>query len=128
MSTILDKNSNPMPKTQNGEAGRDVADVRAIPTGTLIYNLIKFSMEENGLGNARHQLMAMKEAQKLVADPPQLAAITEHLMQVSEFRYIIAKEVNDRFADLDEAYRRKLGIEVILSQAAASPLVTQADD
>lgn len=118
MALIVDKNSNPMPQTANGEADKDVFDVRAIPTGTLIYNLIRYTGEEVGLENMEHQLQAMKEQQKLVADPPQMVAIRARLQEIKERRYIIAKDINDRFADLDAAYRQKCGIEILMPNPA----------
>jgi hypothetical protein len=110
MSTILDKNQKPI----NGQdQNRQTHDVRVVPTGTLIYNLIRFTGEDVGLGNAIQQFEMAKQQQKMVVDPPQLAKLKEHHQEVQHHRYIIAAELNARFADLDGAYRARLGIEII---------------
>lgn len=91
----------------------DVADVRAIATGTLIFNLIRYATEEIGLENAMHQIEFMKEQQKAVSFPPQYEAIKKALADIQERRYIIANEINKRFAKLDAERRAEVGIEIV---------------
>jgi len=111
--SIVDQNEKPIPSTNGANHSQDTHDVRSLPTGTLIYNLIRFTGEEVGLENVRHQLQMAKQQQKLVSDPPQLTALEEHLGSIQRARYIIAHEINERFADVDKMRVARLGIEIV---------------
>lgn len=107
---LLDANGNMMPmdaKSEEANGARrhdqDMMDVRAVQTGTLIYNLIKVTLEETGIGNAIHQFKALKEQQKMVSDPPQLTAMEAHLREMEKYRFMFANEINNRFAAIDQA-------------------------
>ncbi len=119
---LLDANEKPIQSAQakeeakNGhdhDSGKGKADVRTIPTGTLIYNLIRFTGEEIGMENVVHELEQVKLQQKMVADPPQLAPIRQHLAQLKEFRFVVANEINERFLTVDKMRLAQCGIEVV---------------
>jgi hypothetical protein len=100
------------PPATNGAAKKGIMDVRTVPTGQLIFNLIRAAGEEIGVGNAIQQVKAMKEQQKMVADPPQLEAMMNHLATMERYRYIIANEINERFKGIDQQRITELGIVI----------------
>lgn len=109
---LVDKNNNPL-NEQNGQNQEPAKrDARTLPTGTLIYNLIRFAGEEIGIENMIHQLEAIKQERKMVADPPQMAALKEHYKSLTQARFIVANEINERFESVDKARWAELGIEV----------------
>ena len=117
---LLDQSGNPLPKDPAAEPvgngqnhDKEMMDVRACPTGTLFYNLIKVTLEETGIGNAIAQLKAIKEQQKMVADPPQMTAMQAHLREMEKYKFIFANEINQRFALIDKQRREQLGIAVV---------------
>lgn len=116
--SLVDANGNSMPQAEeappatNGAAKKGIMDVRTVPTGQLIFNLIRAAGEEIGVGNAIQQVKAMKEQQKMVADPPQLEAMMNHLATMERYRYIIANEINERFKGIDQQRITELGIVI----------------
>jgi hypothetical protein len=122
MSTILDQNQRPIQSSENGQNKESSkVDVRTIPTGTLIYNLIRYTGEEIGIANTIHQIEAIKEQQKMVNDPPQLAAMRDHEKHVQAWRYLISVELNERFADIDNARLAGLSLSVVDLTKSAEP-------
>ncbi|TAL41921.1 MAG: hypothetical protein EPN91_09585 [Salinibacterium sp.] len=107
---ILDQNEKPISNGANRK--KDVHDVRTIPLGTLIFNLIRFAGEEIGIGNMIRQLEEIKLQQKMVADPPQLGALRKHLETLEEHRFICANEINARTAGIDKARLEACGITI----------------
>lgn len=97
----------------------DVRDVRAIESGTLFYNLIRYTVEGIGLGNVIHEMDQAKQAQKLIVDPPPLARMKEVEADLKERIFIITNEINKRFAALDEKRRIDCGIEVVIPAGTA---------
>lgn len=77
-------------------------DVRMVPSGTLIYNLIRYSIEEIGIKSMLAQADQFKQANKLLVDPPQISAAREGLAGIEQARYAMATEINIRMASLDE--------------------------
>jgi|SRR5690606_35790790 len=114
MSTILDKNARPISsEQQNGHSRQGTMDVRTIPTGTLIYNLIRYTNECMGLQGALQQFDLMRQQKLVVNEPPQITKIREHLEQAEACRYLISKELNDRFAEFDKGRIASLNLEVL---------------
>jgi hypothetical protein len=123
--TLVDQNDKPIaaePAVKeakgNGHAQKDpaVMDVRAMPTGTLVYNLIRQTCDEVGLENELNRMEAMKQMQRMVALPPQVQAqydkIAAFHQEIVRSRYIIAREINQRFADVDAMRREKEGVDL----------------
>lgn len=130
MSTLVDQNEKPITNGQNGQShGPETADVRTVPTGTLIYNLIRFTIDEIGLEGMVGHMLEAKEHHKMVADPPQLERAKEKLAQMQEARYIAAREINERLKDVDKARLDSLGIKVVAPAAPTNepaPAATEA--
>lgn len=97
----------------NGEAPRQMQDIRAVPTGTLVFNLIRVSVAELGMGNAIMAFEQEKKQQKMLIDPPPLSAMKEQFKSIEHDRFVMALELNRRFADMDMMRCAKLGIEII---------------
>lgn len=101
----------PPPKPEE-QLAKGKADVRTLPTGTLMFNLIKYSAEEIGLENTLHMMKQKKEELKMVEDPPQMARVAEVLQHIGGIRYVLAMEMNARFAEMDAAYCARVGVEL----------------
>lgn len=101
----------PQPKPDEQQP-KGKADVRTLPTGTLMFNLIKYSAEEIGLENTLHLMKQKKEELKMVEDPPQMARLVEVLQHIGGIRYVLAMEMNTRFAEMDAAYCARVGVEL----------------
>ncbi len=112
------------PGSNGASAKPGRVDVRSLPTGTIIYNLIRVTGEEVGLENFIHGMEQQKAAQKLVGDPPQLAAAKQAYDQMVQSRFIFASVLNDRFKDVDAAYWARLGIEVTVLAGDEAPAPT----
>jgi len=96
----------------NGQSGRSFEDVRAIPTGTLIYNLGKFVYQEESAEGFIGQMEMMKKQQKMVTDPPPLVAARAQYHAIVNMRFICAREINERFRALDEAHAAAHGLKL----------------
>jgi hypothetical protein len=117
MGLIQDANGKPMskdnePSNKNGKSQPGQVDIRTVPTGTLIYNLVLVAGKEQGAWAMIQQLEAMKAAQKVVGDPPQLTAMYAEFRNLEQSRFIMANELNVRFRDLDMAIAARRGIEI----------------
>ena len=112
--SLVDANGNSMPTTTTTEPGsgapQKTMDVRVVPFGTLNYNFIRAAIDELFAANAIQQVMAMKEQQKMVADPPQLEVMKEHLELAQRHRYIMGNEINERMRLVDQARREEVGL------------------
>ena len=128
MSNIVDPNNRPIetedkaeaeaPATEekkgsNGESNQGVADIRAIPIGTLIYNLGLAILDERATGMAVQQMNQMKQEQKLVVDPPPLMMAKAHLEESEKRRFAFANEINIRFRDSDKRRIDESDLEVV---------------
>jgi hypothetical protein len=119
MSKLVDANDRPIQtEEQQQEAPKNgqnhdkqTQDVRAAPTGTLIYTLMRYTIDEVGLDNICHQLEMLKAQAKMVQDPPELERARHRLQQIQAHRYVLARELNERYADVDLARCKALGIE-----------------
>lgn len=99
----------------NGQShGPEKQDVRGVPTGTIIYNLIRVTGEEVGLEGFVHQMEQAKEAKKMVTEPPQLVRAKQVLAQMGHNRTVLALELNERFKHIDLARCAELGIQVFV--------------
>jgi len=106
----------------NGQShGPEVQDVRGLPTGTLLYNLIRVVGEEVGIEGFIHQMEAAKEAKKMVGDPPQLARAKEVYSAMCQRRFVFANELNQRFKDIDEARAVACGITIFVPRGDVTP-------
>lgn len=130
MGLISDENGKPMsseteaqPKPgSNGQShGPEIQDVRGLPTGTLIYNLIRVTGEEVGIEGFIHQMEAAKEAKKMVGEPPQLARAKEVYTAMCQRRFVFANELNQRFKDIDEARAKACGITIFVPKGDELP-------
>jgi len=115
--TLTDKNGKPLNGAErkppkNGQSGDSVVDVRTVPTGTLIYNLVLTGSKELGARAMIQQLEMMKVQQKMVAEPPELAAMRAEHANLENARYVMAAELNARFKDFDAAFAARRGIEM----------------
>ena len=98
---------------KNGESKKTgQQDVRTIPTGTLFYNLAKMASREDGCMAMIQQFEMMKAQQKMLEDPQPLAMAKQELDIIEQTRYIIARELNIRFAAIDVALAKERGIEI----------------
>lgn len=109
------------PVTNGQSHGPDIQDVRGLPTGTLIYNLIRVTGEEVGIEGFIHQMEAAKEAKKMVGEPPQLARAKEVYTAMCQRRFVFANELNQRFKDIDEARAAACGITIFVPKGDATP-------
>lgn len=107
---LVDANNNQLPSSTPAD-DRKTMDVRAAQTGTVIYNLIVATTETIGLGNAIEQIKHALEQQKVLVEPPQLTAMYARLREMDTYRFLFAKELNERFAEVDAMRRAKLGLE-----------------
>lgn len=121
MSMITDENGNKIdaePEARPGSNGQshgpEIQDVRGLPTGTLIYNLIRVTGEEVGIDGFIHQMEAAKESKKMIVDPPALARAKDVYMAMKQQVFIIANELNQRFKDIDEARAKACGITIFV--------------
>lgn len=128
MSMITDENGKKIdaePEAKPGSNGQshgpEVQDVRGLPTGTLIYNLIRVTGEEVGIEGFIHQMEAAKEAKKMIVDPPQLARAKEVYTAMCQRRFIFANELNQRFKDIDEARALACGITIFAPKGDLAP-------
>lgn len=118
--SITDEHGRPVSSGSNGKsettevAGirKESVDVRSIPTGTLMWNLYLASNAEHALLSQIRQLQILKEAQKMVEDPPQMQKMIQDFHEAEQGRYTIAKELNARFHDRDMSRCSGLGIEL----------------
>lgn len=120
--SLTDKNGRPIKSeekaeekssTKNGESSAEkMQDVRTVPRGLLIYNLMVCTVDLKMSSAGLEQMEAMMKMQKRVVDPPELTAIREHIQRMEIFRNVIVTDLNERFADADAAYIAKMGLEV----------------
>lgn len=118
MGLIEDANGRPMSEEgapangSNGSSEESTApvDIRTVPTGTLIYNLVLVAGKEQGAYAMIQQMEALKAEQRIVTDPPRLTAMYVELRNLEEARWVMAKELNIRFRsnDLQLAAKRQL--------------------
>lgn len=120
MSKLVDENNRPLQKEEkpaasknNGKSNSSVMDIRAVPTGTLIYNLILTTFDERAAGMVIGQMEQMKEVQKMVTDPPPLLMARAQLAQQEERRFAMASELNIRFLALDKQRIAECELEVL---------------
>lgn len=88
------------------------ADVRTMTFGDLQVNLTMSLIEVHGISQAIQQLEMMKEQQKMVADPPQLAQVKQ---AGEEARYrvnVIKAEIDRRMHDIDQRRMAEYELEV----------------
>lgn len=133
MSSLLDSNERPIQpeaaeKPANGKNhDQNVMDVRAVPTGTLLYTFVKTVMDETGVESFIHQMEAMKLQQRMVADPGELVRAKGVYHAMAQRRYVMARELNERFADLDKARRDALGIAEWVPPAQEEPAAAEEE-
>lgn len=134
MGLISDENGKPMtteteekaeetarPGSNGQSHGPEVQDVRGLPTGTLLYNLIRVVGEEVGIEGFIHQMEEAKKAKKMVGDPPQLARAKEVYTAMCQRRFIFANELNERFKDIDAARAKACGITIFVPKGDELP-------
>jgi hypothetical protein len=105
----------------------EVADVRTIKTGILVYNLMRYTIDEIGLDNLKHQLEEVRAQQKMVAMPPQYDQIVAAHEDIKQRRWIIANEINLRFADIDDARATYAAANPLSLISAAAEIQPTAD-
>lgn len=111
-------------KTEGGNGqshGMDRHDVRGLPTGTILYNLIRVVGEEVGLEGIIRQVEVQKAKQKIIGDPPELVKMKEVYEEMVTRRFVFANELNQRFKGVDEARRKELGIEIFVPKGDQMP-------
>lgn len=79
----------------------DSIDIRTVPSGTLIYNLIRCTAEELGIEGMLHHHEMTKHQNKMIVDPPEVLRAKEMLTAMQNARYKLANEVNIRFQSAD---------------------------
>lgn len=127
MSIILDHNNRQLRKEPDANIHPkpvSVTDVRAIRTGTLFYNLIRYTCEEIGLDDMKHQLEEVKERTKSVTYPPQYEQICAAYEDICERRYIIANEINRRYDTIDTSRAAAAGIDITPLPPEITPATT----
>lgn len=107
------------PASNGHNHGMEKRDVRGLPTGTIIYNLIRVTGEEVGLENFIHHEEVKKAMQKTIGEPPQLAAAKQAYQSMVQGRFVFANELNERFKTLDQARCSELGIEMFVPKGDA---------
>ena len=100
----------PVPK--NGKSDKGFVDPRVVPFGTLVYNLDLAVFDEKMAGMAVANMLQMKAAQKIVADPPVLVQAKEDLGAHEIRRHAFANELNIRMRFIDAARIEEAGLEV----------------
>jgi ABC-type tungstate transport system substrate-binding protein len=104
------ENKDPQVLKPLGQPPEGLADVRTVSTGLLLYNLMlcTATLQHNQalLTQARMSL----KAQRLVGMPPQLAQLEATVREQMRMRDVMVKNLEERFAGLDEVYWAKLGI------------------
>jgi hypothetical protein len=98
--------------TGDGPGGGQTTDIRTVPTGTLIYNLLLVGGKEQGAYAYIQQLEHAKTQQKLVVDPPELQAMYAEFKNLEQARYTMAQELNVRFKEFDADIAKRRGIEI----------------
>lgn len=112
MSTILGADGKPVvePETakpvSNGQSKErsEVRDVRTVPTGVVVYNLMLtcFKLEMNKM--THDQMMHLMQQQKMIVDPPEVVHIRAAIENLSMARDVMMADLNARFKDIDEAH------------------------
>jgi hypothetical protein len=115
MSNLVGPNNRPIeterPANQeeaspgNGEGEiNPLLQIQLMPTGLLQLNLTTFICKANDLENMIGSMKMQMQMQKMVGEPPQMAAMVEELQKVTLHRFVFCKELNDRARAADEAY------------------------
>jgi hypothetical protein len=122
MSTILGADEKPTEPTEaeqparpesNGRDKSETRDVRTVPMGVLMYNLMLCA---NGLQMNKmmlEQLSMEMKMKKIIIDPPevqQLKAILEHQHMA---RDVMVGEINFRFKEIDERRIATMDMQVV---------------
>ena len=137
MSRIVNQSGRPMekelekkeaPKNGANKQEHGMLDIRTVPTGTLIYNLILATQDERGAGMAIHQMEMMKAQQKMVADPPQLENAKAAFVNHEQRRFALANEINIRFKASDESRVADLGMVLATFEDLAAKKAEQDAD
>lgn len=132
MGLIEDANGNPLSEEEKPVNGAKMqpkqVDIRTVPTGTLMYNLILVATKEQGAAAMIQQLEMMKAQQKMVQDPRELTAMYAELQNLEQSRYVMAQELNARFKDFDMAFAARRGIEIYEPGPVAEPDYEKGDE
>lgn len=114
--------------TGDGPGGGAVTDIRTVPTGTLIYNLVLIAGKEQGAYAYIQQLEHAKTQQKILVDPPELTAMYNEFKHLEQGRYVMAQELNARFKDMDMAFAARRGIEIFEPGLPGQPKYEKEED
>ena len=129
MSTILGADGKPTePETEarpeaNGKDRSETRDVRTVPMGVLMYNLMLCANGYQMNKMMLEQMSMQMRQQKIIIDPPEvqhLKAILEHQHMA---RDVMVGEINFRFKEIDE--RRIAGLDMQVVDRTDSPPIAK---
>jgi len=113
MSTILGADGRPAePTATSPDATKDdrrTMDVREVPMGILVYNLVRNTIGQQFNKMALEQMQHVMQQQKMVVDPPELVELKADAERQELLIMAVAGEINHRFKDTDA--RRLLDVE-----------------